>query len=635
MPLPTIHQLLKTHFGYYAFRPQQEDIINAVLEGKDVLALLPTGGGKSLCYQVPGLAKDGLTLVISPLIALMKDQVQQLRRRNIPAAAIVSGMAFFDVKNTFQHAADGLYKFLYVSPERLLSKQFLEWLPSLPINLIAVDEAHCISQWGYDFRPAYLQIAKLREELPRVPVMALTASATQRVQDDICQKLEFKNEVVFRQSFARPNVSFSAFLQTTKYTKIKEILTNVKGSALIYCRNRRRTKEIAQLLQADGISASFYHAGLTAAERSQRQQEWIDNRTRVMACTNAFGMGIDKPDVRIVIHADVPECLENYYQEAGRAGRDGKKSYAVLLYTEAELNDLEKLSSEKYPLMYDIRKVYQSLCNLLNVPENGGEGQYYNFDIKKLSDHWKLDMRLIANVLKTLEQAGYISFQENVFLPSRCSFITGKEYLYNFEKQQPQLEPIIKCLLRTYEGIFDNSVSIYESTVSRITRLPEEEVKRQLLLLAHHSIIEYQPQKDTPQIYFLYHRVPKDDLRIDQKAYAERKQLFEQRIDTIVKFAVKPARCRSEIIRHYFGDPQTEPCGICDICLQAAQQEPTRAEVAELVTRLQPLLLQPLLPREIRGQVAVRKALLEKTIQYMVDEELVEYDGEGRLFVRK
>lgn len=633
--MPTIHQILKTHFGYDAFRPQQEDIINAVLEGKDVLALLPTGGGKSLCYQVPGLAKDGLCLVISPLIALMKDQVQQLRRRNIPAAAIVSGMSFFDVKNTFQHAADGLYKFLYVSPERLLSTQFLEWLPSLPINLIAVDEAHCISQWGYDFRPAYLQIAKLREEVPRVPVMALTASATQRVQDDICQKLQFKKEAIFRQSFARPSLSFSAFLQTTKYIKIKEILTNVKGSALIYCRNRRRTKEIAQLLQADGIAASFYHAGLTAAERSQRQQEWIDNRTRVMACTNAFGMGIDKPDVRIVIHADVPECLENYYQEAGRAGRDSKRSYAVLLYTEAELTDLEKLSAEKFPLMYDIRKVYQSLCNMLNVPENGGEGQYYNFDIKKLNEHWKLDMRLVANVLKTLEQAGYISFQENVFISSRCSFIASKEYLYHFEKQQPDLEPIIKCLLRTYEGIFDNSVSIYESTIARITHLPEEEVKRQLLLLAHHSIIEYQPQKDTPQIYFLYHRVPKDDLRIDQKAYAERKQLFEQRIGTIVKFAAKPARCRSEIIRHYFGDTQTEPCGICDVCLQKAAQEPTNAEVSELITRLEPLLLQPLLPVEIRRQVPVRKALLEKTIQFMVDEELVQYDAEGRLFVKK
>ena len=633
--MPTIHQILKTHFGYDAFRPQQEDIINAALAGKDVLALLPTGGGKSLCYQVPGLAKDGMCLVVSPLIALMKDQVLQLRRRNIPAAAIVSGMAFFDVKNTFQHAADGLYKFLYVSPERLLSNQFLEWLPSLPVNLIAVDEAHCISQWGYDFRPAYLQIAKLREELPNIPVLALTASATQRVQEDICQKLQFKDEVVFRQSFARPNLSFSAFVHTTKYNKIKEILTNVKGSALIYCRNRRRTKEIAQLLQADGIAATFYHAGLTATERSQRQQEWIDNRTRVMACTNAFGMGIDKPDVRIVIHADVPECLENYYQEAGRAGRDSKRSYAVLLYTEAELADLEKLSAEKFPLMYDIRKVYQSLCNMLNVPENGGEGQYYNFDMKKLCEHWKLDMRMVAAVLKTLEQAGYISFQENVFISSRCGFVTNKEYLYNFEKQQPQLEPMIKSLLRTYEGIFDNSVSIYESALARITRLPDEEVKRQLQSLAYHNIIEYQPQKDTPQIYFLYHRVPKDDLRIDQKAYAERKQLFEQRINTMVKFTAKPARCRSEIIRHYFGDTQTAPCGICDVCLQKAQQEPTHAEMQQLVAQLQPLLLQPLLPVEIRRQLPVRKALLEKTVQYMVDEELVQYDSEGRLFVKR
>jgi ATP-dependent DNA helicase RecQ len=632
--LPSIHHILKTHFGYDAFRPQQEDIINAVLEGKDVLALLPTGGGKSLCYQVPGLAKEGLTLVISPLMALMKDQVQQLRRRNIPAAAIVSGMGFFDVKNTFQHAADGLYKFLYVSPERLQSGHFQEWLPSLNVTLIAVDEAHCISQWGYDFRPAYLQIARLREELPHVPVLALTASATQRVQDDICRKLLFKNEKVVRQSFARPNLSFSAFLQTTKYQKIKEVLANVKGSALIYCRNRRRTKEIAQLLQADGISASFYHAGLTAAERNQRQQEWLTDQTRVMACTNAFGMGIDKPNVRIVIHADVPECLENYYQEAGRAGRDGKRSYAVLLYTEAELNDLEKLSAEKYPLMYDIRKVYQSLCNMLNVPEGGGEGIYYPFDIKKLCEHWKLEMRMVVNVLKTLEQGGYVSFQENVFIPSRCGFTTGKAYLYEFEQREPALEPLIKCLLRTYEGIFDNSVSIHESTIARVTRLPEEEVKRQLQTLAYYNIVEYQPQKDIPQVLFLYPRIPKDSLQIDQKAYNERKQLYEQRVDTMVKFAAKPQGCRSEIIRRYFGDVQTTPCGICDVCLQQQQQEPTQAEISQLVHQLRPMLHQPLLPDEIRRQVPIRKALLDKTVQYMLDEEMIQYDAEGRLFVK-
>ena len=496
-----------------------------------------------------------------------------------------------------------------------------------------MDEAHCISQWGYDFRPAYLSIAALREELRGVPVLALTASATQLVQEDICRKLLFKDEAVFRQSFARPNLSFSAFCLPGKYNKIREILTNVKGSALIYCRNRRRTQDIAKLLEADGIAASFYHAGLNTEQRTKRQQEWIDNTTRVMVCTNAFGMGIDKPDVRTVIHADVPECLENYYQEAGRAGRDGKKSYAVLLFNEAELGELEKLSAEKFPLMYDIRKVYQSLCNFLRIPEGGGDATYYDFDIKKFCDLWKLDIRMVANVLKTLEQAEYISFQENVFIRSRCSFITNKDYLFEFEKREPKLEPIIKCLLRTYEGIFSNLVSIHEESIAKLTKLPVDEVKRQLQSLHFYNIIEYQPQKDTPQIYFLYQRVAKEQVEMNHKSYAERKKLYEQRIDTIIRFAARPISCRSEIIRHYFGDTQTEPCGVCDVCLQKAQQHPTHTEIYELVTRLKPLLLQPLLPDEIQRRIPVRKALLEKTVQYMVDEEIINYDAQGRLFV--
>ena len=376
-----IHSILKEYWGYDSFRPLQEDIIRSILENKDVLALLPTGGGKSICFQVPAMATEGLCLVVSPLIALMKDQVENLRHRNITAYAIYSGMSRKEVLNVLQVAGNSNCKFLYVSPERLETKLFLEWLPSLDISLIAVDEAHCISQWGYDFRPPYLRIATLRQELPGVPVLALTASATPEVQNDICEKLSFANYRVFRQSFERPNLSYSVFRVDSKINKVIEVLQKVPGTGIVYCRSRKRTKEISDLLNMHGISADFYHAGLGGELRSKKQEDWIRNKTRIMVCTNAFGMGIDKPDVRVVVHADVPDCLENYYQEAGRAGRDGKKAYAVLLYHTQELEELEKLPDTRFPTIQDIRSVYASLTNYLQIQAGTGEGEYYDFDI--------------------------------------------------------------------------------------------------------------------------------------------------------------------------------------------------------------------------------------------------------------
>jgi ATP-dependent DNA helicase RecQ len=361
------HQILKQYFKYDSFRPLQEEIINAVLQKKDVLALLPTGGGKSICFQVPALMNDGLCLVISPLIALMKDQVESLRRKGITAFSIHSGMNRKEVINTLKVAAESNCKFLYVSPERLETNLFKEYLPSFNINLIAVDEAHCISQWGYDFRPSYLRIAALREELKNVPVLALTASATNEVQNDICDKLQFKQRNIFRQSFERSNLSYSIFNVDVKINKVKEILEKVTGSSIVYCKSRKRTKEIADLLKMHGINADYYHAGLLSEERNKKQESWIKNETRVIVCTNAFGMGIDKQDVRTVIHADVPDCLENYYQEAGRAGRDGKKSYAVLLYTDKELEELKLLPDVHFPTIEKIREVYQAVMILISV----------------------------------------------------------------------------------------------------------------------------------------------------------------------------------------------------------------------------------------------------------------------------
>jgi ATP-dependent DNA helicase RecQ len=440
--------ILQQYWHHDQFRPMQEEIIQSVLDGKDTLALLPTGGGKSICFQVPALITDGLCLVISPLIALMRDQVEGLLQKDIPAVALHSGLSFYEVKQILQQATHGDFKFMYLSPERLETNLFKEYLPALNISLLVVDEAHCVSQWGYDFRPPYLRIANLRDELPEVNIIALTASATPIVQDDIIEKLKFSEPAVFRQSFERPNISYSSFLVDSKINKVIEILSKVSGCSIVYCNSRRQTKEIAYLLGLEQISADYYHAGLSQEIRDQKQQAWIDNKVRVMICTNAFGMGIDKPDVRSVIHYDIPECLENYYQEAGRAGRDGKKSYAVLVYQSENLTALTVLPDRRFPPVPEIKKVYQALADYLQVPVGIGEGQYFDFDLLEFIKNFKLENLLVINTLKVLEQEGHITFSETIFLPSQVNFITSKETLNQFETSHPETEALIKCLLR-------------------------------------------------------------------------------------------------------------------------------------------------------------------------------------------
>ena len=448
--MENIHQILKQYWGFDTFRPLQEEIIRTALNNEDALALLPTGGGKSLCYQVPGMARPGLCLVISPLIALMKDQVDSLRKKGITAFALYAGMTRKEVINALKVAGQSNCKFLYVSPERLESSLFKEYLPGLDISLIAVDEAHCISQWGYDFRPPYLRIGELRKELPDVPVLALTASATTEVQDDICDRLGFKERKIFRQSFERPRLSYSVFNVEAKITKIAEILERVPGTALVYCKSRKRCKEISDLLQLRKISANYYHAGLGSEERSKRQQDWITNQTRVIVCTNAFGMGIDKPDVRVVIHADPPDCTEHYYQEAGRAGRDGKNAFAVLLYEEKDLLDLEDLPNQRFPEPDEIRNVYQALANYFQLPSGEGQGQYFEFDLADFVKKFKLQTYPVIYALKTLEQEGWLSFNEQVFIQANVQFTANRERLEQLEKDEPELSQLSKALLRTY-----------------------------------------------------------------------------------------------------------------------------------------------------------------------------------------
>ena len=561
--------VLKEYWGFDSFRPLQREIVESVLSGKDTLALLPTGGGKSLCFQVPAMMQEGICLVISPLIALMKDQVENLDKKGIPALSIHSGMSFTDVKKTLQNAAYGNFKFLYVSPERLETDMFQQFLSVIRVNLIAVDEAHCISQWGYDFRPSYMRIAAIREDFPGIPVLALTASATLEVQKDICDKLEFREgENIFQQSFERPNLSYSVFELSSKQNKLLQVLKNVPGTGIVYCKSRRRTKEISQLLNMNGISADYYHAGLTSEERNRKQEAWINSSTRVIACTNAFGMGIDKPDVRVVVHYDVPDALENYYQEAGRAGRDGQKSYAVLLYNQAEINELTIQSEIRYPSLEMIRKVYGAICNHFQLPSGQGEGLSYDFDINTFVKNFNLQSFVVNNVLKILEQEELITYSEQFFSPPKVVFTTNREELELFENSYPQYDEIIKALLRSYEGVFDFPASINEDQLSRFLSLDRSTISARLKELHRLGILEYTPQKERPQVIFLHDRTRSENLVINEKNLLRRKKAFEKRLDAMIRFTQNDIRCRSEMIAVYFNDNTTRRCGICDNCIR-------------------------------------------------------------------
>ncbi len=579
-------EILQQYWGHSSFRPLQREIISSALDGNDVLALLPTGGGKSICFQVPAMMMEGLCLVISPLIALMKDQVENLKKRNIPALSIQSGMSYFEVKQTLQNAAYGPYKFLYVSPERLETDLFKEYLQAFNLNLIAVDEAHCISQWGYDFRPPYLRIATLREFFPQVPIIALTASATPKVQDDICDNLLFKQKNIFRQSFEKPNLSFSVFKEDSKLNKLLDILEKVPGTAIVYCRNRIRTKEIAHYLRLNKIGADYYHAGLSQQDRSQKQEDWINNVTRVIVCTNAFGMGIDKPDVRVVIHADIPDNLENYYQEAGRAGRDGKRSYAVLIHSLEEMENLKKLPDIKYPSISDIKKVYQAVANHLQIAVGSGQGMYYSFNLTEFIKYFKMDVFLVINALKSLEQEGYLSFNEQVFLPAKVGFTCTKEEVEQACSKNSVADIVIKSLLRGYQGVFDNEVSISENVLSRLGKLPIEEIRKQLIELQSFGIVQYQPQKETPQIYFVENRASAEYLVFNTEAYLLRKKLYAERVEVMQNYVTLERNCRSQYIGYYFGDMVMKACGICDNCLSLKRNPISDAEFTIISAKL-------------------------------------------------
>ena len=633
-----IHDILKQYWNYDAFRPLQEDIIQAVLAGRDTLALLPTGGGKSLCFQVPALAKDGVCIVVTPLIALMKDQVEQLKRRKIMAAAIYSGMNWHEIDIVLDNCIHGTTKFLYVSPERLRTDIFLARVKLMNVCLLAIDEAHCISQWGYDFRPAYLQIAEFRKFIPTVPLIALTASATEPVKIDICEKLEMQQPAAFQATFARSNLSYSAFFEENKDARLLRILQNVQGSGIIYVRNRRRTKEVADWLNRNGIRAEFYHAGVPNKQRSEKQDAWIRNRVRVMVATNAFGMGIDKPDVRVVIHIDLPDNLEAYYQEAGRAGRDGQKAYAVALYSQKDLSELRRNIEQKYPPIELLRRVYQALANYYHIPVGGGELEPFDFDLQDFTGTFGLPLSETHYALKLLEEEGFVQLSEAYNSASKIHIIVDNRALYDLQLKYPQYDSFIKLLLRMYGGeVFTQFVHISEPAISQKHYSLETDVIKLLQGLHDMGMLVYDKQRTKPQFSFMTPRFDAHQMPINALSIQEKEEADYQRIEAVTKYVQHSSRCRTQLLQQYFGENTDAECGICDNCLANKKKQAPSTENTQLRSEIIKLLqLSPLMPQQLVAAFGIKNEQAAiQTIRELLEDEVVIYEAEGTLRLSK
>ncbi len=570
--MPTPLDILKQYWGYESFRHLQDEIIDSVIAGNDVMALLPTGGGKSICFQVPGVALNGITIVVSPLIALMKDQVEQLTRRHIKATAIYSGLTAREIDIILDNCAYGDFKFLYVSPERLKSDLFRKRVEKMDVSLLAIDEAHCISLWGYDFRPPYLEIPEFRNLLPDVPVIALTATATKQVQEDIAQKLELRNPQFFAKSFARENISYSVRKTLDKKGKLLEIVSKIPGCAIVYVNSRKETREIAQYLMKNKISADFYHAGLSTEIRGRKQEAWIRDQVRVIVATNAFGMGIDKPDVRLVVHLEVPQSPESYYQEAGRGGRDGQKSYSVILYHNHDVDNLQRMVRQSNPEVDYLKRIYQALANFLKVAVGSSENASYDFEIGAFCDHFKFEPREAYLGIKKLESEGLIHLNESFNNPSRAWILVERADLYKFQIANSSFDPLIKALLRLYGGeLFNQLTNVSEVSISRLLGTDPAAVRKGLEGLDKMGILDYDKQKEKPQMVFLSERYDSQNLPLDTKRIRERMEHELSKVKAIVDYVENDQRCRSQILLDYFGEVSYQNCGICDTCLK--QQE--------------------------------------------------------------
>jgi ATP-dependent DNA helicase RecQ len=625
-------EILKQYWGHDAFRPLQEEIVESILASHDTLALLPTGGGKSVCFQVPAMVMEGICLVISPLIALMKDQVENLKKKGIPALCLFSGMPYREIVHTLKEAAFGQYKFLYCSPERVQSSLFLEYLPAMNISFIAVDEAHCISQWGYDFRPSYLNLAKLRDQKPGLPVLALTASATPEVREDIMKQLRFRNGILFSGSFARANLAYHIVQTDSRIHTLIKLAKRSTGSGIIYCKSRKRTQEIADLLKQEKISADFYHAGLPQETRNEKQEAWIRGSTRIIVCTNAFGMGIDKPDVRVVLHLDCPDSLEHYYQEAGRAGRDGALAHAVLLADANTAEELKGLPVSRYPSMAVIRKIYQALGDYFQIAAGTGEDRYFEFELTEFTRRFSLDIFETMYAMQALEQENIISLTEQMFLPSMIQFTTNRETIEFTEKNYPYLEPLIKSMLRTYSGIWDQPTGISEKQLAKILRTNDTEIKSGLKLLADLQVIDYIPRKETPQVRYLQNRVKADDLYVNQEKYLARKKAFTTRTLAMAGYVNEKTVCLTKYICNYFGDKISAECGICDNCIRKNKAVTGKKEFETIVQALHEQLQKTdLLPKDIFTSIPGNPETIHEVISYLINEGRIRMTEEGKL----
>lgn len=561
------HDILRKTFGYSEFRGIQEQIIESIGSGNDTLGLMPTGGGKSLTFQIPALAMEGVCVVVTPLIALMKDQVQHLRMRGIQAAAVYSGMTHDDILKTLENAVHGGVKILYVSPERLSSALFQKKLSHMKVCFFTVDEAHCISQWGYDFRPAYLEISEIRKIHPNAPILALTATATPAVVDDIQKQLSFRKECVFSMSFRRDNLAYIVRNTEDKLGEMIHILNSVSGSAIVYVRSRKRTKEIAELLESNGISATFFHAGLDNAVKDQRQEDWQNDDVRVMVATNAFGMGIDKPDVKVVIHIDLPDSIEEYFQEAGRAGRNGQKSYAVMLYNNGDKSKLKRRTYDNFPKKETIRDIYDHLAYFYQVGIYSGKGYSVNFDIDKFSHVYNYFPNTVHRSLEILEQAGYIIYNVNPDNRSRVMFLLSREDLYRLKNVNKYEEDVINILLRNYGGLFVDFAYIDEAFIAMKANMSRQQVYTTLKNLANQHIIRFVPRRDNPSITYKRDRIESEKLIIGEDIYEKRKVQYVERINKILEYATNDDECRSKMLLRYFGEEDKDDCKMCDICI--------------------------------------------------------------------
>ncbi|MBQ8521622.1 MAG: RecQ family ATP-dependent DNA helicase [Bacteroides sp.] len=621
----TYREILKQYWGYDSFRGIQEDIIESIGNGHDTLGLMPTGGGKSVTFQVPALAQEGLCIVITPLIALMKDQVRNLRDRGIKALAVYSGMTREEIIVALENCIFGDYKFLYISPERLDTEIFQTKLRSMKVSMITVDESHCISQWGYDFRPAYLKIADIRKLLPDVPVLALTATATPEVVKDIQQKLAFKEgSHVFRMSFERTNLAYIVRPTENKQEELLHILNKVSGSAIVYTRNRKRTREVADLLNENGITATFYHAGLNNDVKDLRQKSWLTGNSRVMVATNAFGMGIDKPDVRIVLHMDMPDSPEAYFQEAGRAGRDGQKAYAVLLYAKSDKVNLNKRISDTFPDKDYIRKVYEDLQFYFQMAMGDGLGCTFAFNLDEFCRNFKHFPVQADSALKILTRAGYLEYTDEQDNASRLIFTLRRDELYKLQEYDSDTEKLLNTILRSYTGLFTDYAYISEESLEVRTGLTRQQIYDTLVMLTKRHILHYIPRKKTPYIIYTRERQETDRLYFGKEVYEERKESYATRIQAMIEYATAEENCRSRMLLRYFGEKNEHNCGQCDVCLEKHRTGIRQGEYQDMEGQILKLLGErPYSSAELVNALPSDKEKVEQVVSFLLSEEII------------